>query len=154
VLTLPKPLQKIPGGTHGHFFLEPSTVESLAGSTVATSGYASGECTRDFTMDQKAVLVEARWASTQWQASGKVEPAKKPLSGYGNFLHHAATCADMMGSPMWKNTDRLNIVAMQLFSDFPDYEVGKRLSVGFALRPEILDVVRQRVSLDQVRPTF
>jgi len=156
LLTLPKLLPKIPGERFGFWFLKPATPATLAGGTVSTSGYPSGECNRDPRMAERSVRVEAGWASTQLRATGTVLPTREPLPSEGKFLYDGATCSDMMGSPLWLETDRRSVVAMHLFSDFPDYSTrdAQRVSVGFALRPEILDLLRQRLSLDQVRATF
>jgi V8-like Glu-specific endopeptidase len=155
VLTLPKTIDKIPGGKFGHWALRASTAETLAGTTVSTSGYASGECTRDGTMPDRRVYADPQWVSTQWQASGVVQPAIKSIAGYfGNFLYEGATCDGMMGSPIWKKTDQLHAVALNLHSDFPEYAGTRRFSVGLALKPELVELVRQRLALAHVRPRF
>jgi V8-like Glu-specific endopeptidase len=155
VLTLPKILDRIPGGKFGHWALRASTAATLAGRTVRTSGYASGECTREGKMPDRSVVVDPQWASTQWQASGAVQPAIESIAGhFGNFLYEGATCAGMMGSPIWEKTDRLHAVAINLYSDFPEYAGLRRFSVGLALKPELVELVRQRLALAHVRPTF
>ena len=63
----------------------------------------------------------------------------------------------MTGAPLWLNTGSLRLVGVHLKSDLANTdnrELPPMVSVGLPLRSEILDVLRQRVKLAGLPPTF
>jgi V8-like Glu-specific endopeptidase len=173
VLTLPKELPPLHGMPYGHWSdlhynprttIAAATAESLVGGTVTLAGYAAGPCTQQScaaceptSAPIEAFAFDKGFAPSQMELFGKAR-LPKHAEGQGVFLHDAPACIGMEGAPIWRSLGGPSLVAVQITSNVPEQNAETRanewLSVAIALRPEIVDLLRQRLTIDRIRPTF
>ena len=151
VLTLPSELPSLHGMSYGHWsdrrFAPLTTItaavgSSLVGATVSVCGYPADKGS----------------ASTQWEAFGKVQPTVMSVQSVGAILYDAQTSNGMDGAPVWLKEGGLRLVAMHLFNDLKQlnpetYQPGLH-SAGLVMRAEIVDLLRQRIVIERIPPTF
>jgi hypothetical protein len=176
VLTLPKELPAVGGAHYGHWgdihfsprtSIESATIASLAGTTLTTCGYADEWCIREPSLPPSAakprpepsgpVTFMKGWESGPWQTFGRVPLDQQPSAQVGAVVYDAAGCQGMTGAPLWLNTGSLRLVGVHIKSDLANTdnpELPPTVGVGLPLRSEILDVLRQRVKLAGLQPTF
>ena len=166
VLTLPRELSPFRGMPYGYWgddrfvprtMIGAATPASLLRSTVSTCGYPGGTCVDDPLQPFDTVVTERR-GSTLAETSGTVQAARPTLTDMGLIVFDAPTCDGMTGGPVWQTAGGLRAVALHEGSGLRHYNVEtyvqEQLSFALTLRPEILDAVRQRVTLDRIRPAF
>lgn len=174
LLVLPKELPSRRGVPYGYWSgsfgaprtsIAPTAAAALTGGLVTVAGYPLGECTTpceacEFDAPPR-FQVPASFVRSPWKSFGRVEPAPKPVGDMGGFIYSAPTCGGMDGGPIWQNDGGLRLVGIHLFDNFRPLRslgdrgvVHDRWSVGLALRPELVDLLRQRLARDGVRATF
>ena len=177
LLTLPKELPQVDKMTYGHWSdpryapltsLAPVAQGSLVGSTVSFAGYASGNCSKSCTPCDgnspapDSIALPTGWLSTQAESFGLVMPNRRAHDEEGIVLFSGQTCRGMIGSPVWQKAGSLRLVALHLSSNLnapyqsEDARTGydQRFHVGLAMRDEIVKLLRQRLAIDHVAPTF
>ena len=177
VLTLPKELPLVNKMTYGHWSdpryaprtaLAPVAEGSLVGSTVSFAGYAAGNCSRSCTpcdgssAAPDSIPLSKGWLATQAESSGLVVPGGRVHNDEGIVLFTGQTCVGMAGSPVWQKSGSLRLVALHLSSNLkvpyqsPGSRTGydQRFHVGLPMRDEIVGLLRQRLAIDHVVPTF
>lgn len=175
VLTLPKELPLVGGAHYGHWgdihfsprtSIESATIASLAGTTLTTCGYADEWCIREPSLPSAAkprsepsgpVTFMKGSESGPWQTFGRVPLDQQPAAQVGAVVYDTAGCQGMTGAPLWLNTGSLRLVGMHIKSDGANTDnpdLPPMVAVGLPLRSEILDVLRQRIKLAALQPTF
>jgi hypothetical protein len=176
VLTLPKELPPFNKMTYGHWSdpryaprtsLAPVTGASLVGGTVSLAGYVAGNCSKsceacdETSPAPDSIPPSPGQLSTQAESSGLVIPGGPALESDGLILFTGQTCIGMTGAPVWQKTGSLRLVAIHVSSNMiqfrktpPQRLDEQRLHVGLLMRAEIVALLRQRLAIDHVRPTF
>ncbi len=177
LLTLPKELPQVDKMTYGHWSdpryapltsVAPVAQGSLLGGTVSLAGYVAGNCSKSCTPCEgtsaapDSIPLSTGWLSTQAESFGVVVAGGKVHDDEGIVLFTGQTCVGMAGSPVWQKAGSLRLVALHLSSNLnvayrsPDSRTGydQRLHVGLAMRDEIVKLLRQRLTIDRVMPTF
>jgi hypothetical protein len=175
LLTLPKELPAFRGTHYGHWgdslfsprtTIEAATSQSLVNTTLTTCGYPDGECTQElpppsaanpYPQPSDAIRLVKHWSSNQWETFGRVQPSQPGLADWGLLAYDTAGCYGMEGAPVWQNTGRLRLVGLHVASNFrndTNQHLPPILGVALAFRPEILDLLRQRVRLAGITPAF
>ena len=175
VLTLPKELPPSRGMPYGHWghtgssprtTIQAATNDSLVGTTLTTCGYADGVCfdevqaptqSNPLPQPSEPVRLDKRRSSTQWETFGRVQPSQRGLVEWGQLLYDTAACYGMDGAPVWLNTGSLQVVAIHVGANFRNQinlDIPPQLGIALALRPEILNLLRERVTLAGLRPSF
>ena len=91
-----------------------------------------------------------------------VIPGSRVHDELGIVLFTGQTCLGMAGSPVWQKSGSLRLAALHVASSLkfpyqsPDGRTGydQRFHVGLPMRDEILGLLRQRLAIDHVVPTF
>jgi V8-like Glu-specific endopeptidase len=152
VLTLPKELPVVKGMSYGHWsdarfaprtMIASTIAASLEGATVSVCGYPADKA----------------GSSTQWEAFGKVQPLVRLRGGNEPILYRVdSTLAIGSGAPVWQKEGGLRLVAMHTFNNEqlvnPHTNQPEVQSGGLVMRPEIVDLLRQRIAIERIPPTF
>ena len=177
VLTLPKELPLVDKMTYGHWSdpryapgtsLAPVAAGSLVGGTVSFAGYVAGNCSNSCTpcdansAAPDSIPLPRGWPSTQAESFGQVVPGARIADEAGIVLFTGQSCLGMTGSPVWQKAGSLRLVALHLSSNLnfpyqsPDARtsIEQRFHVGLPMRDEIVGLLRQRLAIDHVVPTF
>jgi hypothetical protein len=175
LLTLPQELPSLRGMPYGYWgdtrfaprtTIRASTNESLSGKTLTTSGYTDGRCfdevppptaSNPYPQTTDPYSIGKRGTSLQWETFGRVQPGHPGPAEWGILWYDSASCYGMEGAPVWANTGDLQLVAIHggpNFRNQMNLQIPPQLDLALALRTEILDLLRGRVSLAGLRPSF
>ncbi len=177
LLTLPRELPQVDKMTYGHWSdaryapltaLAPVPQGSLLGGTVSFAGYVAGTCSKSCTPCDgtspapDSMPLSTGWLSTQAESFGTVAAGGRVHDDEGIILFTGQTCVGMTGAPVWQKAGSLRLVALHLSSNLnvayrsPDSRTSydQRFHVGLAMRDEIVKLLRQRLTIDRVMPTF